>query len=258
MTFAISDAAREARGFPARAARLYHAAYDLICGKHPYQRPWHFQWLPMKDLRRDLRHALTRLPAHARLLDVGCGTSPYRAWLPGGVLYIGLDVEGVSGADIAFKPGEPWILPTESFDAVLCTQVLEHVADVDHILGEIVKCLKPGGMLIVAVPFIYQEHGTPHDFRRFSQYGLRNLLEPHFAIADLRLQGGTGSSIGMLLLNWLELVQSRNTVMKIVRALAFPLWILFCFIVNLICALLDLTDRKSFCYCNVMAVAHRK
>jgi len=212
----------------------------------------------VKSLRRDLRHALAQLPARASLLDVGCGSSPYLEWLPQDATYTGLDLEGVAGPELTFKPGEPWNVPRDEFDAVLCTQVLEHVADLDQIIGEIAKCLKPGGTLIVAVPFIYQEHGTPNDFRRFSQYGLRELLAPRFEVTCVRLQGGIGTSICLLLLNWLELLQSRNTMMRIIRFLAFPLWILLCLIVNLIGTLLDLADRGSSCYCNVMAIARRK
>lgn len=250
---------REVAGrLPSFAAYIYHTAYALICGKHPSQRPWHFQWLPVKDLHRDIRYELMKIPAGARLLDVGCGGSPYKRWLPKGVEYTGLDIDGVATADIAVAPGQPWPVESGSYDYVLCTQVLEHVVDFEGTLTEIHKALKRGGRLITTVPFLYQEHGTPHDYRRLSRHGLRTALEQRFDVESLYPQGGIGSSVGTLILNWLDLMQSYNTAAKIIRVLILPLWIPFCFIVNMIGALLDKADPTGLCYGNVMAVGRKK
>jgi SAM-dependent methyltransferase len=51
--------------------------------------------------------------------------------------------------------------------------VLEHVFDTRTFLNELVKLIKPGGKLIVAVPFLLKEHQAPFDFVRFTQFSLR-------------------------------------------------------------------------------------
>jgi SAM-dependent methyltransferase len=63
-----------------------------------------------------------------------------------------------------------------SFDGVLCTQVLEHVSHPQELLLEISRVLRPGGILILSAPFLWQEHEEPYDFFRFSSFGMRRLL----------------------------------------------------------------------------------
>ena len=63
--------------------------------------------------------------------------------------------------------------------STLCfaNQVLEHVFNPDEFLGEIVRVLKPGGKLLLTVPFVWDEHEQPYDYARYSSFGLRALLE---------------------------------------------------------------------------------
>lgn len=61
---------------------------------------------------------------------------------------------------------------TESLDWILCADVIEHVPDFDAALKEISRCLKPGGKLILTVPFSIPLHGEPHDYWRFTEYSL--------------------------------------------------------------------------------------
>ena len=166
------------------AGRLYENFYNTLCGKHPHQRPWHFQWLSTRAIRNSTREALAHLKPGSRILDAGCGTSPYRQYLPEGCHYTGLDIEGAEGAaDIRVRPEEPWPLDDNSFDSVLASQVLEHVSDPGFFLGEIRRALKPRGTLVLSVPFIYGEHGVPFDFRRFSVYGVKKLLAETYKIS---------------------------------------------------------------------------
>jgi SAM-dependent methyltransferase len=47
----------------------------------------------------------------------------------------------------------------------------------DEFLGEIMRVLKPGGKLLLTVPFVWDEHEQPYDYARYSSFGLRALLE---------------------------------------------------------------------------------
>ena len=75
----------------------------------------------------------------------------------------------------ATSPRSPWT--TRRFDHVVLTQVLEHVPEPARVLAELHRVLKPGGTLWLTAPFFYAEHERPYDFFRYTQFGLRRLLE---------------------------------------------------------------------------------
>jgi len=239
-----------------RLGNLYDRIYSLMCGKHPNVRPWHFQWLPVKDLYADLRRVLPQLSG--KVLDVGCGDKPYKGWLSRADLCVGLDVASGPGVDVIAEPGKPWPLETASFDALLCTQVLEHVADLPFVLGEIHRVLKPGGQLAATVPFTYNEHGSPWDFRRFSVHGVKQLFSVHYEITEIKPQGALGSTLGTLLLNWLDATMNQWKVTRISKGFLLPVWVLFSAMVNLIGWLLDKADRTRAFYGNVLVLATKR
>jgi SAM-dependent methyltransferase len=123
--------------------------------------------------------AAAALPAGTRVLDAGAGQAPY------GPLFAHCDhrtqdrPESVHGAartadivaDLHDLPVED-----ESFDFVLCTEVLEHVADPARVLSELHRVLRPGGGLLLSVPFVGELHEDPDDHLRFTRYGLEGLL----------------------------------------------------------------------------------
>jgi len=115
-----------------------------------------------------------------RVLDVGCGQRPYEALVPARE-YVGVDIDSevtrrLARADV-FYDGKVLPFADGSFDAVLCSQVLEHVFTPVEFLTEIRRVLQPGGVLLLATPFVWDEHEQPHDFGRYSSFGLRALLE---------------------------------------------------------------------------------
>ena len=74
------------------------------------------------------------------------------------------------------------------FDVILCTSVLEHVYDHRTALERIHRALKPGGKAVISVPFLFPYHDEPQDFWRFTEYGLRRLLED-FSAVDVKHRG---------------------------------------------------------------------
>jgi len=114
------------------------------------------------------------------LLDVGCGRKPYRDLVPTR-RYVGVDIDtpvtrGLAKADV-FYDGRTLPFADGSFDAVLCSQVLEHVFTPEAFLAEIRRVVRPGGVLLLATPFVWDEHEQPADFGRYSSFGLCALLE---------------------------------------------------------------------------------
>ena len=63
------------------------------------------------------------------------------------------------------------------YDLVFCSQTLEHVPDPNRVLAEIERVLKPGGHLWLTAPFYYEEHEVPYDYYRYTQFGLRYLIQ---------------------------------------------------------------------------------
>ncbi|MCK9201484.1 MAG: class I SAM-dependent methyltransferase [Gallionella sp.] len=140
-------------------------------------------WLnPFYHSRNGLRKAIGQLAPHmsGRLLDVGCGRKPYRDMFPADE-YVGLEIdtpENRAGkqADF-FYDGDSFPFDGRCFDGVVCNQVLEHVFTPDQFLGEINRVLKPDGLLLLTVPFVWDEHEQPWDYARYSSFGLKSLLE---------------------------------------------------------------------------------
>lgn len=114
------------------------------------------------------------------VLDVGCGSKPYREFIRA-EKYVGMEMDTprtrASFAADVYYDGRHFPFPDASFDAVLCSQVFEHVFTPEEFLGEINRVLRPGGRLLLTVPFVWDEHEQPHDFARYSSFGLKASLE---------------------------------------------------------------------------------
>lgn len=137
--------------------------------------------LQAASLWRDLCAELPYLDG--AVLDVGCGAQPYRALLPHGVRYLGIDTIDAKERfdyevpDTTYFSGSVWPVESCSVDAVLATETLEHVFDTRQFLRECARCLRPGGRLLLTVPFAARWHYVPHDYWRFTPSSLGLLLE---------------------------------------------------------------------------------
>lgn len=134
-------------------------------------------WLLDKEMDAATRKILsTSVKTNSHWLDVGCGLKPFASSFDH-ANYTGIDV-AVSGRSGDLKKPDKFFdginIPYEHniFDGILCTQVLEHVESLDLLLAECNRVLRTGGCFVVSVPFAYREHEQPHDFRRFTSYGL--------------------------------------------------------------------------------------
>lgn len=147
---------------------------------------------PFYHARRGLHLAIAGMAPRieGRLLDVGCGRKPYRN-LFAATEYVGMEIDTPENrankqAD-CFYDGTCFPFPDQYFDGVICNQVLEHVFTPDLFLTEIERVLKPGGKLLLTVPFVWDEHEQPWDYGRYSSFGLKSLLEKNgFEVAEQR------------------------------------------------------------------------
>jgi SAM-dependent methyltransferase len=242
-----------------RFGRWYEVIYDRICGRHPNLRPWHFQWLDARPLYGWLRRVLPRLGGGSEriVLDVGCGAKPYRSWFGPVRQYTGIDVFPGPEVDIVVAPNARWPFGDAAFDVVLCSQVLEHVEHLQHTVSEISRVLKPSGRALISVPFLYNEHGAPFDFRRLTVHGVRLLF------ADLRVEtlaplGGVGSTIAILFLNWWDQALTRTYSLRLLKALLLPATIVVSAALNLIALMLDSIDKTQSFYSNILVIVSKE
>lgn len=152
-----------------------------------------YDYLSLSTLSADVRALIAALPAGAgTALDLGADKSPYRADLEQrGLSVKTLDVTLDSGADYAGTV-EFTGLSDESFDVVLCTQVLEHCDDPFRGIREISRILRPGGSAILTVPHLWFYHPHPKDHWRFTQEGLVRLCQQGGLVPRALLgQGGS-------------------------------------------------------------------
>jgi SAM-dependent methyltransferase len=119
-----------------------------------------------------------RSRATGQFLDAGCGTQPFRAVVEGQVEhYLTLDVEArTEQVDYIADLEDMGVVRDASIDTVLCSEVLEHVPHPERAVGEIARVLRPGGSLVITVPFMARLHEEPHDYFRYPRQGLRGRL----------------------------------------------------------------------------------
>lgn len=127
---------------------------------------------------------------HGKLLDIGCGTKPYER-ICNVDEYIGLEIddEGARQHDYAdaFYDGRTMPFEDKEFDSLLLNQVFEHVFNPNEFLQEVNRVTKTGGMFLMTVPFVWDEHEQPHDYARYSSFGLKHILsENGFEIIEHR------------------------------------------------------------------------
>lgn len=156
------------------------------------------------EIARELG-ALATAPG-AAVADIGCGAKPYQRFFPGASPYFGIDLPADLSANKLEKRADVYAdlhrLPVadEKFDVVLCTQVLEHVAQPDLVLLEANRILRTGGLAVITVPFMAAEHEVPNDYLRFTTFGISELLHrAGFRAVEVKRQFGFWSAIGEMI-----------------------------------------------------------
>lgn len=158
-------------------------------------------------IKRALRKAIkirAHKYLHGRLIDIGCGTKPYKDILDEVITeYVGLDhLESLHGLDSVDLIGTAYSIPAddESFDSVLCTEVMEHLEEPAKALIECWRVLKPGGYAMFTSPFIWHLHEEPRDFFRYSKHGLEYLyVNNGFDVVEIAPLNGFWATFGQLL-----------------------------------------------------------
>lgn len=142
-----------------------------------------------------VREFAASLPQGSLVLDAGAGEARHRNSFPH-QKYIGVDLavgdsqwnySGIEAlADLEVLP-----FRTDSFNAAINIVTLEHVRRPAIVLSEVARVLKQGAPLLIIVPLEWDVHQAPHDYFRYTRYGLRYLLETAgFEVESLKPVGG--------------------------------------------------------------------
>jgi len=178
-------------------------------------------YLHLKPLFAGLEQASAH--ARGRMLDLGCGNKPYQAMFAKRVSeHVGCDVVQSSERCVDILcPATAIPIEDGAFDTVLCTQVIEHVADHKLVLKEAFRLLKPEGKLILSAPMYWPLHEEPYDFFRFTKHGLDYLLkETGFVQVEMIPNGGKWALAGQALVHCL--VTTRFCDWAITRKILLP------------------------------------
>ncbi len=162
------------------------------------QRP--HNWLIYKVIHEKLFEVF-KAYASGKLLDIGCGVKPYKVILSHHIeIHVGLDHSAtphkLTEVDLV---GTAYHIPadTDSFDTVICTDVLEHLEEPQLAIAEAHRVLKPGGTAIYTTPLFWHLHEQPRDFYRYTEFGLKYLFEKNkFEIIRIVPLGGFWVTLG--------------------------------------------------------------
>lgn len=173
---------------------------------------WDHQRHVLAALRRTLERVVAEhleLAPGERVVDLGCGDSPYRAWFDdAGADYVRCDLAPAGEVDVRLEPGRPVALPDGCAAGVVSFQVLEHVWDLDWYLGEARRLLRPGGWLLLSTHGTWPYHPHPTDYRRWTRTGLIEELGTRGFEIDLveAVVGPLAWTTQIRLLGWRELL----------------------------------------------------
>lgn len=194
---------------------------------HPEDRLSH-NWLIKKLVNDKVKEHLPTL--NGTVVDLGCGTRPYEAEiLERAVRYVGVDwgktLHGLR-ADVVADLSRPLPFADASVECVVSFEVLEHVSEPALLLREAHRIMKPGGTLLLSVPFQWWVHEEPWDFYRYTRHGLAYLLGKA-GYTDIQVMPTSGFwSMWTLKLNYqtARLVKASGAARGLVRAAFIPCW----------------------------------
>ena len=116
------------------------------------------------------------------VLDIGCGQSPYKFLLNADATqYFGIDIIeatsfGYNNPDVTSFDGKNIPFENDKFDAIICTEVLEHVQEFQYLIDEIYRTSKKNAAIIVTIPWSARYHYIPYDYFRYTPSSLKTMF----------------------------------------------------------------------------------
>ena len=147
-----------------------------------------------KLTRGKIEAFLAKHATDAHTLDIGAGGKDHLAHFPNRVT---LDIDPSRKPDVV-GDAEHLPFPDESFEAVVCSEVFEHIKNPRHAAEEMWRVLRPGGALVLTTRFGFPVHDAPGDYWRFTPYALKMIFS-HWEIIEVVAETGSFGTIAVLL-----------------------------------------------------------
>jgi len=170
------------------------------------------------------------------LYDLGAGESPYKEFfLNHAQRYVAVDWTSSYHniqVDVAADLNKPLPIDTEVADSVVSLSVLEHLSEPQTMLNEAFRILKPGGTIVLQVPWQWWIHEAPYDYFRFTPYALKLLFEKA-GFTDIIVEPQSGfCTMWLLKINYFTLRFIRGPLLlrRLIKVLLLPFWYLGQFI----------------------------
>lgn len=204
--------------------------------------PLHPQWL-LGNQGSNI--AWIQTYARGRVLDVGCADCWVAPHIAGHCEYISLDYPATGRDMYGASPGifgDAAKLPfsDETIDTILLLEVLEHLRHPEQALLEAARVLKPGGQLLLTIPFLYPVHDAPHDYQRYTSHGLTREIElAGLDVEHMEPSLGTAESGGLVFALALGGMANEALAQKRLSVLLLPILVLAIVGANLFSWLLE-------------------
>lgn len=130
-------------------------------------------------LLRTLEQAeIAKLELYGQVLDLGGDRhSAYYKFLRGKYNLILANINPQSGAELIFDLENKFPIVNNTYDSILCFNVLEHIFNYQNVTDESWRILKDGGRFVGVVPFMFHIHASPSDYFRYTKFSLIKILE---------------------------------------------------------------------------------
>lgn len=151
-------------------------------------------------LKQATQSALEKYAINKSVLDAGAGRLAYRSLIQKyAKKYTSFDFTQTHSELTKVTNIEAMDFKDSSFDVVFCSQVIEHVPHPWIAFQEIFRVLKPSGIAIITVPMLGYIHNAPHDYYRYTHFGLRVLAEDAgLTVNSVRPLGGFFCFLGYI------------------------------------------------------------
>lgn len=219
------------------------------------------------NLSKDIAKIVEKNKFKGSLLDVGCGEKPLKGLFKHTDKYMGIDFEGYSinkdfkgerpdvFFDKKYKKDYSLSFKDKSFDNAISIQVIEHHVEPEKMISEMVRVVKPGGLILIAGPFICGLHEEPNDFQRITKYGIINLFKKNKCrVVEFKKQGSLFSTISMLCNEYLNNFAAKSKLHYAMGIVIYPPFFIF----QYASLLLDKIFKSDIIYFNYVLVAKKQ
>ncbi len=161
-----------------------------------------------------------------RVLDIGCGQKPYYPYFaPNADAYVGVDIDIDNPMADLHAPVEDLPVEDESFEVVLCTQVLEHCGVPDQAVTELHRVTAPGGRVLASTHGVQMYHPCPEDHWRWTHTGLELLFlrNAGWHSVSVTPAGGTATCLASLTATYVNLLFRRAHLVPVGEGLVWLL-----------------------------------